>query len=864
MAELISIYDSVVSVSGSGSRTLLASLPTELPLPEHVRLCVLDASRLDNPDQIALLDELAAQTELQTVFVLNKADLGGGPLRTLVACTLTLLNEHGFPNPELYLTSAEAACLFRSVAADAESAVEAELSAEELTVLGAYYSRFGPGENSLSAFAVTEQQPFRLGLMKPTPERLRLALVNTGVPALEARLRELSAQALARQPESVQPAEAQEAASAEPDAQEAPAQTEAASAPVEQAAEHVQSPEEAAALAAVREMAEHSDCAELMESYKAVQAGEMLQDYREQALDILHEAFLDREEKELQAMVKDVETKPLAELLRLRDQINASFYTVQIRTPYVALLSRRIEQVQRDGLERICAGIEQTTDSRALDKIRKELDSADCADDLKSEYYRRINTQQDKLDIDALDRVIAGAETMSVRELRAVATTLEANNWNPRFITAYRHRIDVLQEVAKYRDVQEGLSGLNDMERREIIALKDRIDDKALEPRFTVAAMAQIEERFYRMDMLRLLAINNEFDTLTFEGLDNLRKQIVRADVSQRAKSAYLKRVGERERALVIENTDSRMRLVSQQIGKFKLRAADFVLASASKGYEDELSKFWGGTGKEDARDYPVFIMKNGSEYAFNGTQFFYKTPEKGLEALPLKDIQQFRTMRQKLTLNLQIEKKDGFSLTEAKIGRNGAERTINFLNECLRRWNEPGIEKNQPANPIRTQRFDPSLYMQPVPSSYPNPEMALGILRDRLNAEKLNEGHLILDKEEQWGQRVQRLLQIFELQASTPLIWYNTSSILGSLKEAVGVGPDGIYQKEGKQPTVIIPVDTVYHIRRSGNKQVTIVTIRNKRHVLRIPGDMASPLEDYVKAIQLGRELKKTETDRL
>ena len=525
-----------VGIPGAGRRTLLSVLPENRELPERFRLCVLDAERMDNPEQITLLDQLAADASLRVLFALNKADRCRD-LRAVLRRTLALLRERGFYQAEIYPVCAKAAKLFCLPAED-ES-----LTPEELTLLGELYDRYAPGENSLSAFAVTEIPSRRLGSRSLTPEQQSLALINTGVPALKA--------ALLTRDWNVRKA--------------APSQV------IEDSADQGESGElrtEDEAITALLEMASKMDCAGVLELARTVQNGDAPQDFRDKAMDVLQKAYLDRSREELEAMTEGVEEMDIPALQALTEKINVDLYPVQIRTPYADRVTQRIDALQREALDAICAGVEEA-DSRELARIWEELENADCAEVLKTEYFSRIEARQETLDVEALERVTAGAETMSENDLKAVAVTLEADNWNPKFVTAYRHKIDLCRDAAVFRELSAEMAELNDMERQEVLELRERIREKELPPRFSAGAQNRIGERLYRMDMLRLMALGNDFDALDFEGIDALRAQVVRGDFMERAREEYLDRLLTRENALIVERTDARAQLVRQLIGQY-------------------------------------------------------------------------------------------------------------------------------------------------------------------------------------------------------------------------------------------------------------------------------------------------------
>ena len=600
-----------------------------------------------------------------------------------------------------------------------------------------------------------------------------------------------------------------------------------------------------------------ADCAGLLDLARQVQNSDATQEEKEGALEALHAAYKAREVEELQNLTRDLDSLDLTALQNLVDRINGGAYTVQVRTPYLEQVAQRMDQIHVQQLETLCAKVEEA-DSRTLARIRTEVERRDCAEVLKTECYRRIEQRQDALDLEDLERITRGAETMSEKELRALAVTLEANNWSPKYVTAYRHRISLLREVALVRELQNQMEELNLMERREVLTVLERAQGLNLPARLLAGPLAQARERLFRLDMLRLLALNNDFDLLNFEDIDNLRAQVARTDVCEAARRTYLGRLLERENNLILENTSARADLTRQLMGQHKMRQGDFALSTSTPDFQDQVARLWGGTGLEQPRDLPVFIFYNASTYAFSGQRFWYKTG-RDLAFLPLAEIDHFQVMKQRLTLNLQIVRKDNtYLLTEARISRGGAQRTLDFLNDCVRRWEEAGLAETYPVTPIRTRRFEASDYAAPVEPVIPTPEMALELFKTQYAEAKLREGNLIREGEESWENRTRRLRQNFGLSERTPLIWYESASILGTVKEGLALGPGGLYQKEGKQPTLAIPLEEIYAVKAAGSKRATVFNLQNQSWTLPISDSMVPLIGDYVRTIQLGDLLRQ------
>ena len=92
-------------------------------------------------------------------------------------------------------------------------------------------------------------------------------------------------------------------------------------------------------------------------------------------------------------------------------------------------------------------------------------------------------------------------------------------------------------------------------------------------------------------------------------------------------------------------------------------------------------------------------------------------------------------------------------------------------------------------------------------------------------------------------------------LPEKTKLVWFDTSGLLGSIKDAVAVGPAGFYLLENKQTVKTVPMEDIYNVGRSG-KRAVVTTLQNQTYNPDLPQDMIPLLDEYVKAVQLARKM--------
>ena len=893
-----SLSSSVLALARAGATTLLEALPDSIRPQEELALCVVDGARLEDAAQNRMLSEVAEDCRKSgtvPIFVLTKADCLSS-VRASVSRLLTRLRELGFDSPEIYPVCAQAACLFLLPTRGRE------MSEAEQDALAEAYDRFGPAENSLSGYAVTDGLSCSVGRREVSPEQLRLALENTGIPALAARLREnrarpahrpAPAQSAPVRPAPVQPAPSQPEPTAEAQAQppeapepQAPAvpaidleawcgRIETASAEELSALEeglHSLSMDETTAAElraaanrrrwklqeeAVEAMiADHEqlDCAGLLDLAQKVRDSDFPPKLQENALQTLQSRFSTLELTELRELTLDSDSLDIPALHERIDQINAGPYTAQTRAPYVDLLNHRIDELHRQAMDELCRDVE-TADAGKLGELRAALDERDCAEILKTEYYQMLDDRKDALDHAALTELTKDADLLPLSELDALAEKLESEDWNPKFIREFRHRVALSREAAQYHAVREQAESLDTIGRKEVLALREQLAGEQLPARMTREVEDRIEERLYRLDILRLLTAENDFDSLGFDQIDALRLRLTAEDCGERARTEYLKKLDQREHSLIYENTASHAALVQQVAAQMKLKLVDFDISTTAKDYDGKLKRFWGGSGMEEPRDIPVFLHANASVLAFSGQRFWYKTG-RDLAFLPLAEIETFQILKQVLSANLQIVRKDNtYLLTDAKLFRSNAAQVVGFLNECLRRWNELSLPDGSPSS-TRTPSFSAEVYSAPLLAKPLSEQTVLEILRAQCAKGKIRDGSIQQNDDEAWQSKTRKLLQSFGLPERTKLVWFDTSGVLGSIKEGIAAGPNGLYILENKQPVRTVLMEDIFSLTKSG-KRACLTTIRGQTYTLELAPAMIAPLAEYIKGIQLIGKLR-------
>lgn len=603
---------------------------------------------------------------------------------------------------------------------------------------------------------------------------------------------------------------------------------------------------------------ETADCLALRTTMDAVRAADFPQALKNQTLAKLMPRYTLRQKQELEELTADIDNLPPEALRERIRRVKDGPYEAPASAPYLQRLSGQMNLRHIRQLDEICSGVDAADETR-LAELRKAVCSVDCIPEIRSEYLARIDRRADALALKALDELTCGVETMDAAALKSLQRTLEKGEFNKKFVNRYIAKVREYREAAVYRGLMADAETANTLDRPAVLSLMARLEGRQVPTRILRFPLERVAERLYRLDMLALIHLENNFDSLGFADLDALRAKVERSDYCDRAKKEYLERLDRREHALVYESTASRAAMVQQLIDKWHLRQVDFDISIYTQDYDARLQRFWGGSGKEQPRDIPVFLLSSAVTLGMSGSRFWY-TAGRGVTFVPLAEIDNFRLNRQMLSVSLMIQKVDGsFLPTPAKLFRNNAEQVALFLNECLRCWSSPmALPENTASRVGGAPAFDPEIYKQTAPIRLPEQKDLSLQLREDYAKARLKEGTFTREDPEERG-KLLRLLQGFELSPATRVVWYKAPISIVSVREGIALGPSGIYIKAAKQPTRFIPMEAIFSVEAQADRTVVVRGTDDSSALLDISPIMAPLVDNYCKGIQLVSLLRRT-----
>lgn len=603
---------------------------------------------------------------------------------------------------------------------------------------------------------------------------------------------------------------------------------------------------------------ETAGCTELKAIIEAVRLADFPPALRDKTLDKLAPRYAEQQKKELDELTADTEALSVEELRKLIQKIKTGPFETPAAAPYLQRLSGQINLRHLRQLDAVCEGVE-SADEQTLGSMRRAVCAVDCLPEIRSEYLARIDRRNDALALQTLDELTHRVEYMDAPTLKELERKLEKGDYSKKFVNRYIAKVREYKEAAIYRSLMADTETANTLDRQGVLALQARIEGRQMPTRILRMPLDRIAERLYRLDMLALIKQENDFDSLGYADLDALRARVERSDYCDRAKKEYLERLNRREHDLVYDSTASRAALVQQLIDKCRLRQVDFDISIYTKDYDARLQRFWGGTGKEEPRDIPVFLLASAVTVGMSSTKFWYSNG-RGVTFVPLTEIDNFRLNRQMLSVVLMIQKVDGsFLPTPAKLFRNNAEQVAIFLNECLRCWSSPmALPQSTSVRTGGAPSFDPEIYREAVGIRLPEQKDLSRQLREDYAKSRLKEGSFSREDPEERG-KLLRLLQGFELSPATRIVWYKAPLSIGSVREGIALGPEGIYTKASKTPTRFMPMEAIFSVEAQGDRGVLIRGTDNSETPLDVSPVMASLIDNYCKGIQLVNLLRRT-----
>ena len=567
------------------------------------------------------------------------------------------------------------------------------------------------------------------------------------------------------------------------------------------------------------------------------------------------------EKEELKERCKDITEADIPHLELLLSQLEREGYQEKFLSEYREKIYKRIEYLHVLNMENAVQSL-GTADKEKLRIIEKAIKEERCREELKDVYYNRIRQREEQLDYDELCRLTEGIENKSLEQLSDLYTTLQTKEYALKLKKPFLQRTRIYLEGAQYKRLDRLTLGMENKNHDDINAISKMIASEEYAPRIKKTAEDKLQSKTFELEMRQLIAQNNNFDSMGKQEIDRLEQLVRSKEISEKSRSIYLEKLRDRRYAIAVAEISRQAQFFCQLCNKYRIDLQTIktpVHSPDYRAYADQLNNKYDRSGYDEI---PIFIVPGKSEIAVTSGHFIYKAEDRGQSA-SIGSIFSFGISKKLLFDKLLINFKNG-TTSEAQISLNKKSLAafVQGLNEFLANMDNPAAIGMFPATLLHVENLNMGDYLYDRNKFYLNKEAVTQIFLQQYQQQESELGiksYVCNKMNNKWSQSAAKVKQNFVIP-DDELIWIYDRTILRSGKEGLAIGERRIYLKNGSENTVAVPIDKIYVIEPSEQKNgIEIQTTDNYIFVCEMAElrgrdkyRIAALLWEYVQGVQL------------
>lgn len=565
------------------------------------------------------------------------------------------------------------------------------------------------------------------------------------------------------------------------------------------------------------------------------------------------------EERELRMLCADIMQKNLPELDELEIQIRRCQYQEKFAEQYYNMIGARIEFLHIQNLEKYCENVIQAN-KEELKKIREKVEEESCSSKLKTKYYELIEKQKSKLDYNDFYTWTSNLKEQSLEEVESLYKKLQTDEYEIGIICKFEPQIRVAIEQKQKENAESLVKNLAFLNREQVLEVETKVNQLLYPERITCGVKDKIQEKKYLLDILELIELENDFDRLSLNDIQNLRRLIAQKNICKKSRDIYLQQLGKREMIIAYQFVSRSASYIRQMLVQYGLTELNIKLALFSSDYTKYLRKHYQNGGIQDFSNIPVLFFPDCAFLTITRTELYYKAGSE-YKRISLMDVRSCAVEKRLFSQVIVITFSDGNRLIISEgIDKKNARVVADFLNCVIYNVNREEVLSN----------YQP--YMEHL-ESFREEDFQLGSTTGNMRYEHIenifNKKFQMLQEKEKfssikyeqmdgWSLIEPKIIQKFGILNESKIIWYYGKGYFNTAKEGVVIGREHFYIKEGEQNLNAIAYNDIVCLKYK-EKQIILLTRSNHKYIVRfdeykqdIAGEIVELINEYIEGIQL------------
>lgn len=327
----------------------------------------------------------------------------------------------------------------------------------------------------------------------------------------------------------------------------------------------------------IDELAQHI---EVMDKERRTFNGTLFNSPEEKKLAVKNEAYI-------QDLCVDLSALNENELNSLNEHIENTTLDVNTKSKYQLKVKLAMNNVQSSMLEQRCLKLPLMTLDE-ITELREKIVSEDYPEAVVKPFEVKIRDAYSTAQTEEIEAMLAGSENYSDAQLDDISAKLSSGRYDAGIAEYYVQKIEEIKDKNIRNKVAELVEGYEDMNKEELQALIQKLDDDVYPKHLTGPLAAKIATTLNNYELNEAAKAFEGVDIATEEQLEEMKNIISEKKFSDEILAPYIEKVEQREQVLLDEELVDMCRDIDT-MSQEELDELKAAITNSEKNFDEQL-----------------------------------------------------------------------------------------------------------------------------------------------------------------------------------------------------------------------------------------------------------------------------------
>ena len=327
----------------------------------------------------------------------------------------------------------------------------------------------------------------------------------------------------------------------------------------------------------IEELSQHI---EVMDKERRTFNGTLFNTPEEKKLAVKNEAYI-------QDLCIDLSALNENELNSLNEHIENTTLDVNTKSKYQLKVKLALNNVQSAMLEQRCLKLPIMTLDE-ITELREKIISEDYPEAVVKPFEAKIRDAYSTAQTEEIEAILAGSENFTDAQLNDIGVKLSSGRYDAGIAEYYIQKIDEIKDANMRNKVSSLVEGYEDMNKEELQALIEKLDDNAYPKHLTGPLTAKITAVLNNYELNEAAKAFEGVDIATEEQLEEMKKIISDKQFADDILAPYIVKVEQREKVLLDEELVDMCRdidtMTQEELDELKVS-----ITNSEKNFDEQL-----------------------------------------------------------------------------------------------------------------------------------------------------------------------------------------------------------------------------------------------------------------------------------